>query len=177
MTEICFDATLASIGAWTILRLPKEASAQLPTRGQTMVEGELNGVLFQSALEPDGTGSHWFKIDATLQQAAGVAAGDTISLTIKPSEIWPEPAIPEDVRNALLADPHIAGLWADITPVARWDWIRWIGATNNPTTRQRRIDAALSKLQAGERRPCCFNRSLCCDPTVSKNGVLVATDR
>jgi hypothetical protein len=35
----------------------------------------------------------------------------------------------------------------DITPLARWDWIRWIGATRNPDTRAIRIEKALSKLR------------------------------
>jgi hypothetical protein len=57
--------------------------------------------------------------------------------------------------------------------MARWEWIRWIGATNNTETRQRRIEVALSKLSHGERRPCCFNRSMCCIPEVSQNGALL----
>ena len=46
------------IGSWTLLTLPKNASAKLPSRGMTMVEGTINGFRFQAALEPDGKGSH-----------------------------------------------------------------------------------------------------------------------
>ena len=35
-----FEAMLSTIGPWTILRLPKEASAEMPSRGQIMVEGQ-----------------------------------------------------------------------------------------------------------------------------------------
>src|SRR6266513_2654617 len=45
-------------GSWT-LPLPKNASAKLPPRGMTMVEGTINGFPFRAALEPNGKGSHW----------------------------------------------------------------------------------------------------------------------
>lgn len=172
MATVRFEATLSPIGPWTILRLPKEVSAKLPSRGQIMVEGVISGCQFQVALEPDGKGSHWFKVDDSLRNAAGVNVGDTVNVSIEPSKRWPEPAVPEDWKQALAADPEADSFWTDITPMARWDWIRWIGATSNTDTRKRRIEVALSKLKAGERRPCCFNRSLCCDPSVSTNGVL-----
>lgn len=174
MPVIHFEATLSTIGPWTILRLPQEASAKLPSRGQIMVDGAINGIPFHTPLEPDGKGSHWFKVDDSLREAAGANVGDTVDVSIEPSRTWPEPNVPEDLQNALAADPLAESLWTDITPMARWDWIRWIGATNNPDTRKRRIEVALSKLKAGERRPCCFNRSQCCEPSVSKNGVLLA---
>ena len=46
MAPIRCDATLFTIGSWTLLRLPKSASAQLPSRGMTMVEGTINGARF-----------------------------------------------------------------------------------------------------------------------------------
>src|SRR5438034_466164 len=157
-----FEAKLFTIGSWMLLRLPESASAKLPSRGMTMVEGTINGFPFQAALEPDGRGSHWFKVDKTMREAAHADAGDIVTLTIEPVKEWPEPRIPEDLKTALEAVPQVHALWILITPMARWDWIRWIGATKQPETRKRRIEVACSKLKKGERRPCCFNRTLCC---------------
>ncbi|HMA36147.1 MAG TPA: YdeI/OmpD-associated family protein [Chloroflexia bacterium] len=173
MATIRFDAELFNIGAWTLLRLPKSASTQLPSRGLTMVEGTLNGVRFQAALEPDGKGSHWLRVDDPLREATGAAAGEMVRLALEPAQKWPEPPVPEDVQSALAADPQVHALWMDCTTLARWDWIRWIRATAQPETRQRRIAVACSKLKAGIHRPCCFNRNLCTEPAVSKNGVLL----
>lgn len=160
-----------TVNSWTILRLPQNASSKLPSRGMAMVEGTINGVRFQTPLEPDGRGSHWFRINKTLREATG--AGDTVTLEIAPVAEWPEPRMPTDLKSALSAAPQAHATWKDTTPIARWDWIRWIRSAKNPETRKKRINAACSKLKTGERRPCCFNRGMCTEPDVSKNGVLL----
>lgn len=172
MSTISFDAQLFNIGSWTLLRLPKSASALLPTRGMTMVEGTINGTRFQAPLEPDGKGSHWFRVSDTIRAAIGADAGDTVMLEIEPAKEWSKPEVPADLQHALAEAPKAHALWMKITPNAQWDWIRWIRATNEPETRRRRIEVACSKLTAGMRRPCCFNRNLCTEPYVSKNWVL-----
>jgi hypothetical protein len=173
MSTIQFEAKLFTIGSWTILRLPQGASSKLPSRGLAMIKGTINGFPFQTALEPDGRGSHWFEVDKTMREAISADAGDTVALAIEPTREWPEPKVPGDITNALAADPQAHTLWLDVTPMARWEWIRWIRATNRLETRKRRIEVARSKLKAGERRPCCFNSSMCTEPSVSKNGVLL----
>ena len=173
MSTIHCEANLFKIGSWTLLGLPESASAKLTSRGMTVVEGTINGFRFQAALEPDGKGSHWFRVDRTMSKAIGAEAGDTVTLAIEPVKEWSEPNVPTDLKNALAAVPQAKTVWMDITPMARWDWIRWIGSTKQPETRRRRIDVALSKLQAGDRRPCCFNRTVCTEPYVSNNGVLL----
>jgi len=173
MSIIRFEAKLSTIGSWTILRLPKNASAKLPSRGMVMVEGKVNESHFQAPLEPDGKGSHWLKVEKNMRGAAKADEGDTVTLEIEPVKEWPEPKVPADLKKALTDSPTAHATWKDITPMARWDWIRWIGSTKNVDTRKKRIGVALSKMNAGSRRPCCFNRSTCTDPNVSNNGVLL----
>jgi hypothetical protein len=90
-----------------------------------------------------------------------------------PGAEWPEPKVPPDLARALAADDDVRGTWTDITPLARWDWIRWIGSTRNAETRAIRIEKTLSKMRSGKRAACCFDRSQCTDPSVSHNGVLL----
>lgn len=173
MAKISFQAKPFNIGTRTIIQLPLEASAQLSSRGMTMVDATINGFDFQTSLEPDGKKSHWFEVDEKIMKAAKITIGEMVMIEIAPSEHWPEPHIPDDLQHALEKEPHVNTLWKDITTAARWDWIRWIRATNNPDTRKKRIEVTFSKLKGGSRRPCCFNRSMCTDFTVSKNGILI----
>ncbi|HEQ98512.1 MAG TPA: hypothetical protein ENO22_04130 [candidate division Zixibacteria bacterium] len=107
-----------------------------------------------------------------MRKGAGADVGDTVGLAIKPTKEWPEPEVPTDLKKALKAS-KVHDIWMDITPIARWDWIRWIGSTKRPETRKRRIENTCSMLKDGKRRPCCFNRSQCTEPSVSSNGVLL----
>jgi hypothetical protein len=124
-----------------------------------MVEGTIDSVHFETPLEPDGRWSHWFRPDTSLLKAARANVGDTVTLEITPMKVWPEPEVPAD--------------WQHITTMARWEWIRWVRATNNSETRARRIAVGISKMRSGKRRPCCWNCNLCTEPEVSKNGVLL----
>ncbi|MGH3259528.1 MAG: YdeI/OmpD-associated family protein [Streptosporangiaceae bacterium] len=171
---IRFDATLSTIDTSAVLRLPVKASKELPSRGQVAVHGTINGVEFFTVLEPDGDSGHWMRVDDALQHAAGISAGDTATIDIEVTRDWPEPSVPQDLATALAAAPQeIQSLWNQITPMARWEWVRWVNATNNPDTRTRRVDVSISKMEAGKRRPCCFNLSACTDPDLSKNGRLL----
>jgi hypothetical protein len=170
---IRFAARLSTIDRSTILRLPETASRELPSRGQVAVRGTINGHGFETVVEPDGAFGHWIKVDRELGHAAAISAGDTATLEIEPLNEWPEPTVPPDLKAALAAAPQkIQEMWTDITPMARWEWVRWVNATNNPDTRKRRVEVTISKMQSGKRRPCCFNLAACTDPTLSRSGKL-----
>lgn len=158
------SAHKAVSGGWTFLTLPKEASAKLPSRGQTTVEGTFNGAPFRATLEPDGQGGHWLKVDRKMREtvgAGGTEAGDVVTLEIAPvaPHQEPEPRVPADLRKALAAAPKARAAWSDITPLARRDWIQWITSGKRAETRSLRIDKACDMLAKGKRRPCCFDRS------------------
>ncbi len=146
--------------SWMFLILPKEASAKLPTRAMTAVEGTINHAPFSAVLEPDGQKSHWLKVERKLSETAGAKAGDVVTLEIAPAAEEPEPTVPPDLRKVLAtAEPKARVVWEDITPIARRDWIHWITSAKQEETRARRIKNACSMLAAGKRRPCCFDRS------------------
>ena len=174
MRTIRFDATPYTIERSTILRLPDKASGKLPSRGQVAIHGTINGHEFQTVLEPDGAFGHWMRVDRKLQRAAALSAGDTATLEIESLKDWPEPNVPQDLEAALAAAPQkIQDLWRAITPMARWEWVRWVNATQNADTRKRRVEVSISKMKSGKRRPCCFNLAACTDPNLSKNSRLI----
>jgi hypothetical protein len=171
-----FEGILRSRNGRLILQLPLPASRKLPSRGQVAVQGTLNGHEFETVVEPDGAFGHWMNVDAKLRKTAGLDAGDTATVEVEPTEDWPEPSVPADLRKALSNAPQkIQDLWKSITPMARWEWVRWVNATRNRDTRKRRVEVSLSKMSHGKRRPCCFNLASCTDPDLSKNGKLLGT--
>jgi hypothetical protein len=171
---IRFKAALETIDNRIILRLPEEASEKLPSRGQVAVRATIDGHAVETVLEPDGRSGHWMRIDGELEQAASISVGDTATLEIEVTKNWPEPRLPLDFETALAAaSEKIQDLWRDITPMARWEWVRWVNATRNPDTRRRRVEVSMSKMNSGKRRPCCFDLAACTDPELSRNGRLI----
>ena len=111
MAKIRFHAKLTAIGSQTILRLPKAASRKLPSRGMSMVEGTFNGRAFQAPLEPDGMGSHWFRVSNTMLKAARAEVGDSVTVALEPMALWPEPKVPTDFAEVFASDPQARRLW------------------------------------------------------------------
>ncbi len=169
MTSAFFEAVPYSVGKLLIIRIPKDISMSFSSRSLVMAEGTINGRDFHLPLEPDGLGSHWLAVPAELS----VRPGTTAQVSIRESETWIEPDLPNDIFEALQAKPTQHRIWESLTVKARWEWIRWIASTKNDATRSKRITVMLDKLRKGDRRPCCFNRNICSVPEVSKNGVLI----
>jgi hypothetical protein len=64
--------------------------------------------------------------------------------------------LPDDLRDALLATPGALAAWADITPIARNEWICWVTSPKKPETRMKRVAWGIESLEEGKRRPCCW---------------------
>ena len=144
---------------WAFVILPESASAKLPRRGRTTVEGRINGHGFRATLEPDGQLSHWLRVDEELLESAGANIGDIVTFEIMSVEQEPEPEIPSDLQDALAAAPEARAVWDDTTTVARLDWIHWITSAKQSKTRTKRISDACDMLASGKRRVCCFDPS------------------
>ncbi|MGE4198302.1 MAG: YdeI/OmpD-associated family protein, partial [Phycisphaerales bacterium] len=175
--EVCFTATLPKPrtpqtpahpgdSAWTLLLVPRAASAKLPSRGMVSVVGTIQGSPLRTTLHPDGKGGHWLKVDHALRTTAGFNPGDVVSVQIStlPPGDEPEPDVPPDLKRALAGAPGEPGdkaraTWNDITPAARRDFIFWISSPKKTETRIKRIATACDMLAKGKRRPCCFDRS------------------
>lgn len=144
---------------WAFVVLPQEASAKLPRRGRITVAVELNGHRFDALLEPDGQKSHWLRVDKSELDAAEVTIGQITQIEISALEQEPEPEVPSDLAQALLAAPESEATWKATTAIARVDWIHWITSAKQEKTRVKRINDACDMLASGKKRVCCFDPS------------------
>lgn len=114
------------------------------------------------------------RVSDELQKVAGVKSDDTVKVEVTTSKVWPEPTLPKDFADALkIAPEKVKDKWQDITPMARWEWIRWMNATLSQDTRAVRIEKTVSKLGGKHRRPCCFNLAACTEPYLMKGAQLM----
>ena len=64
--------------------------------------------------------------------------------------------VPADLSAILVDDLGLLRLWADLTPLARNEWICWIEDAKKSETRIKRIVRLQADLRSGKRRPCCW---------------------
>ena len=146
-------------GDWTFVRLPQEASDEMPARSMVSVEGTMNGFPFAATLEPDSEGGHWLKVLPAWSQGANAAVGSEVEFEIAPAKVEPEPEVPDDLRQALGSAPIAMATWNDTTAIARRDWITWMGQGKLAETRRIRLEKMIDMLSHGKRRVCCYDRS------------------
>ena len=139
--------------------LPHDISKQMPRRGRTTAEVWLEGHHFQILLEPDGNKSHWFKLEDTQLQFAGVNVSDEVRIKIKPVDQEPEPEVPKDLKRAIQSSHEAQNTWQATTTLARLDWIHWVTSAKQRKTRTQRIAGACQMLAEGKKRVCCFDPS------------------
>lgn len=63
---------------------------------------------------------------------------------------------PADLWRALTANAAALDAWNDITLLARYEFICWIGDARQEKTLQQRIRRIMEELEDGQRRPCCW---------------------
>ncbi len=64
--------------------------------------------------------------------------------------------MPADLQKELTRDAKTLGLWEDITPLARNEFICWVEDAKQSKTRDHRIKRTREELLEGKRRPCCW---------------------
>jgi Domain of unknown function (DUF1905) len=135
--------------SWMFHILPKEASAKLPSRGITPIEGTINGFPFQAALGPDGQKSHWLKVDRKLRKSVGADAGNIVTLEIAPAGNDTEPEVPPDLRKHSPPPRRKRARYGRTSRPTRAE----IGSTGSPPPNRKRRARAESKMPARCSRP------------------------
>ena len=64
--------------------------------------------------------------------------------------------MPDDLRDALVADAKTLALWEALTPIGRNEFICWVEDAKQAATRAKRIRRACEELREGMKRPCCW---------------------
>jgi Bacteriocin-protection, YdeI or OmpD-Associated len=104
----------------------------------------------------NGTGAPFAKAVATLGEASRLLGHLLINMGQKATAATAVHRLPADFRKAIESDPIVKDVWADITPLARNEWICWVTSAAKDETRSRRITVGLDKMRKGMRRPCCW---------------------
>lgn len=136
--------------------LPRRAIDRLgltPTTTKSGVQG-LNALLHfnddydRVTLLPGKPGRYKLAFKVELLKAAGVDAGDEITFALKPDAASREPDLPDEMRRAFQAQPHLAKHWAAHSVAIRRQVIRYIEQAKTAETRAKRCWLFIERLAA-----------------------------
>jgi len=103
---------------------------------------------YRGSLMPMGDGTYCLGVLKSIQQAAGVKRGDTITVELELDTAPRTVDVPQDLAQLLAKDRKAQAAWVKLSYTNKKEIARSLEEAKQPATRERRLDAALQKLRA-----------------------------
>ncbi len=136
----------------TFLVVPVDALAAISDRTRVPVRVTVNDrYAYRSTVAPMG-GELLLPLNRRNRAAAGVAAGDTVTITL---ELDDEPRVvtpPPELAEALASDPEAAAAFDALSYTHQREYAEWVDEAKKPETRTRRAAKSLEMLLEGRTR-------------------------
>jgi hypothetical protein len=132
----------------TGIQVPDEVIAALGTSKRPPVTITVNGYTYRTTAVRMG-GAFYVPLAAENREAAGVAAGDAITVEIENDTAPREVTLPDDLAAAM--DDVARSAYDGLSYTHRKEWVRWVEEAKKPETRATRIEKTVAGLQAGKK--------------------------
>src|SRR4030081_847919 len=136
-------------GGGCLVPVPRDAAAKLGLKGMPKIQSVIAGQPYRGSLMPMGDGTYCLGVLKSIQEAAGVGLGDTITVEL---EVDTTPRIvepPADLARELARDKKAAAAWAALSFTNKKELARSLEDAKKPETRERRLVTALDQLGRG----------------------------
>ena len=108
----------------------------------------INGHTYRTTAVRMG-GQFYVPLNAENRAAAGVAAGEDITVDIEPDTAPREVTVPNDLAAAMDDDARAA--YDGLSFTHRKEWVRWVEEAKKPETRATRIEKTVTGLREGRK--------------------------
>jgi hypothetical protein len=132
----------------TGITVPAEIVEALAAGKKPAVTVTLNGYTYRTTIATMD-GLYRIPVSAEVREAAGVKAGDDISVELALDTAPREVVVPADFAAALDAEPAARATFDRISYSEKRGFVLGIEDAKTPETRQRRIDKAIDRLREG----------------------------
>jgi hypothetical protein len=151
-SELTFTATLQKRGPAAAVVLDDE---QVATVGQGAkrfpVRATVNDYTWRGSVARM-KGEFLLGLNREVREAAGVEAGDTVSVTLVPDTEERTVEVPDDLATALAGDAKAKAAFDKLAYTHRKEFARWVGEAKREETRVRRAAEAIEMLREGRTR-------------------------
>ena len=134
----------------TGLLVPDEVVTALGDGRRPAVRITVGGHTYRTTIA--AMGDRFFApLSAENREAAGVAAGDDVDVSVELDTAPREVEVPDDLAAALAAEPEAQAFFAGLSFTHRKEWARWVVDAKRADTRGRRVADTVTALKAGRR--------------------------
>ena len=146
-----FDTTLQVEGRTaTFFEVPLDVPA-IFGRARPPVRVTIGDHTYRSTIAVYG-GRYFLPLNRQNREAAGVAAGERVSVELEADLEERTVEVPEDLRAALDGDNEARSAFESLSYSHRKEYADWIVEAKRDETRRRRIAKTLERLRAGDTR-------------------------
>jgi len=135
-------------GGGTLIAVPKEVSDRMGLKGMPKVHAVIAGQPYRGSLMPMGDGTYCLGVLKSIQEAAGVKQGDTITVELELDRAPRVVEMPPDLAQAIGRDHKAKAAWDQLSYTNKKEMARSLEEAKKPETRERRLAAALATLRA-----------------------------
>jgi hypothetical protein len=122
-------------------------AARLRLKGMPKVQAVIAGHLYRGSLMPMGDGTYCLGVLKSIQEAAGVGQGDSVTIELALDTAPRTVEVPSDLAEALARDKKAAAAWDALSYTNRKEAARAIEEARRPETRERRLAGILERLR------------------------------
>jgi hypothetical protein len=145
-----FRAEVIATGKTTTgITVTDEQVAEFSAGKRPPVTVTINGYTWRTSIAPMG-GKNWIGISAENRAGAGVAAGDTVDVTVEHDTAPREVEVPADLAEALAKEPEAKAFFEGLSYSNKRRHVLAIEGAKAAETRQRRIDKSVAQFREGK---------------------------
>lgn len=135
-------------GGGTLVPVPRDVATRLGLKGMPKIQAVIAGQPYRGSLMPMGDGTYCLGVLKSIQQAAGVTRGDTVTVELALDTAPRTVEVPADLAKLLTMDKKAANAWEALSHTNKKEMARSLEEAKQPATRERRLKAALEKLRS-----------------------------
>jgi hypothetical protein len=135
-------------GGGCLVPVPRDVATKLGLKGMPKIQAVIAGHPYRGSLMPMGDGTWCLGVLKSIQEAAGVGYGDTVTveLTLDTAPRTVEP--PPDLAQAIGRDKKMAAAWDRLSFTNKKEMAQSLEGAKKPETRERRLAGAITKLRS-----------------------------
>jgi hypothetical protein len=133
-------------GGGTLLPVPRSVAEEMGLKGMPKVNAVIAGLPYRGSLMPMGDGTFCLGVLKSIQEAAGVKQGDTVTVELELDTAPRVVEMPGDLKKAIAGDAKAQAAWDRLSFTTRKEMARSLEEAKKSETRERRLAAAVKAL-------------------------------